>query len=145
MARLSKNKRIRQHKKVYGRIFVVEASHHDEPVEVTVKVTKLVRKGPCDNMFVVCTGIAERRIGMFESEARPFKFWARVAFTQHGPAYFVKGGSNHISSPELGREIVRGCENILLEVTILGDDNEQDTKASISKESQTQSEEERRT
>ena len=138
MARLSKNERIRQHKKVHGRLFTVESTHNDEPLTINVKVTKLVRKGQSDCMYVTCSGWYQRRDSMFTYSEQPFKFWARVAFLQTGSAYFVKGGSNFISSPEIGREIIRGCENILLEITILEDSNEQNTKARTGESQETQ-------
>ena len=140
MARLSKNERIRQHKKVHGKSFTIETTRDDEPILINVRVTKLIRKGQNDCMFVTCFGMYQHRNSMFDYSEKPFKFWARVAFTHFGPAYYVKGGSNHISTPEIGKEIVRGCENILLEITILGGSNEQDTETGTSESAQTTTE-----
>lgn len=118
MARLSRNERIRQHKKVYGRTFIVEGGYGSFEIhDIEVKITKLIKKGTRDIMYVVCRG-------HIEYDHTPFKFFAYVTWTADGPVYIVKGGDRGFSDMHVAQQIIKGCETILLEITILEESNE---------------------
>ena len=120
--RLSKKKRIAQHKRVYGRTFEVTDEFAGEEVTVRVKVTKLIQKGNNDRMHISI-------MGNIQYDHSPIDCFAHITWTKFGPAWHLKGG--HVRSLDCGmmNQIIKHCERILMELTILEDSNEQDTKA----------------
>jgi hypothetical protein len=130
--RLSKNERIRQHNKVYGKTFTFKVElHNRDPFDLTVKVTKLVRKDRNDRMYVRCYGSAPRRDVVMTYLYEPFQFFGYVAWTRFGPIFSRRGKWPSFvdeNGSKVRTQIVEGCEFILLETTILEESNEQDTK-----------------
>jgi len=128
--RLSKKKRIAQHKRVYGRTFEVTDEFAGEEVTVRVKVTKLIQKGNNDRMHISITG-------NIQYDYSPIDCFAHITWLRAGPAWRIKSGHVHTFDSGMVNQIVKHCERILMELTILEDSNEQDTKARASESQET--------
>src|ERR1700677_3105767 len=106
--RLSKKKRIEQHKRVYGRTFQTTGMFAGEEVTVTVKVTKLTKKGTCDRMHISV-------YGNIEYDNSPIDCFAHITWTKFGPTWRIRTGMVYMIDQCLVDSIVKGCESVLLE------------------------------